>query len=112
MNSQTIGIVYLIHLDTPIGGKHPRQHYCGWALNLDNRVREHRESALEYLTEPKIDSRALSIVIGRGSKFLAWANMLGIKWNVVRVWESSPIDFEKKLKNTHNLSRYCPICNH
>lgn len=80
------GTVYLIHLKTKIGHA---QHYIGWALNVKGRLFHHRK--------------------GKGSRFLAAANSLGIDYDVVREWPGDK-QFERQLKNRKCAPRYCPIC--
>ncbi len=79
------GIVYLIHLDRPVG--HAR-HYTGWYQ--DPKRLAHHEA-------------------GTGANLLAVARQRGISWRVV---EKIPGDrnLERKLKNQGGASRRCPIC--
>ena len=103
------GSVYLIHLFEPLGapdphreerGRPPRKrpykaharHYLGWAKTngLKKRLKEHRA--------------------GTGSFFLAAANRAGIDYWVARYWHGKDRDFERKLKNTRSLPKYCPEC--
>ena len=102
-------VVYLIHIDEPVGriqtdetreqhGHGPRirqyqphaQHYIGWTVNLDARVREHKS--------------------GHGAGLLRAATDQGLAWSVVRTW---PGDWrlEKKLKARKESPSLCPICN-
>ena len=47
---------------------------------------------------------------GHGAKILKALNEKEIDYEVVRVWEDVDYDFERKLKNQKNSSRYCPKC--
>lgn len=92
-----MGVVYLIHLDSPIGPEkapdgHKAWHYIGWAQTggLDARLDAHRN--------------------GKGSKLLAEAARKGISWNVVRTWEGTR-DFERLLKRRGSAKRICPCCD-
>lgn len=86
--------VYLIHLDRPI--KHSR-HYIGYTAleSAELRLKRHKQ--------------------GDGAEFLAYANELGIEYDIARRWEfpdwKSARAFERKLKHYKNAPRYCPICN-
>lgn len=81
--------VYLIHLER----KHYHsQHYIGYAAkgNVKRRLSHHRA--------------------GRGARFLAAMNGLGIVYTVVRTWKKGDRTFERILKNRKNASRLCPAC--
>lgn len=79
------GIVYLIHLDSPVGHA---QHYTGWYAN-PLRLEHHSK--------------------GTGANLLAVARQRGISW---RVAEAIPGDrhLERQLKNRGGAKRRCPIC--
>jgi len=79
--------VYLIHLDEKMAHS---QHYCGYADDIDTRIEKHRK--------------------GNGSAFMTAVKKAGITWLVARVWPLATRHYERTLKNTHNLSLYCPIC--
>lgn len=83
----TKGTVYLIHLDEKISHA---QHYIGWALWFENRIRHHRK--------------------GTGAKFLAEAVRREINFDVVKTWENEDGNFEQLLKKQKNAKRFCPIC--
>jgi predicted GIY-YIG superfamily endonuclease len=81
-------MVYLIHLDEKY--KHA-QHYTGFAKrDAGERLETHRS--------------------GNGSKFLAAVNRAGIGYVISRIWENEGRTFERKIKNSKNVKRYCPIC--
>jgi predicted GIY-YIG superfamily endonuclease len=100
--SKKTGVVYLIHFEQPFGTANPARtnrkrpykpharHYCGWASKLIDRVRQHAQ--------------------GQGSALLRAVNKAGIGWQVVRTWKEADRHLERKIKNTHSLPKYCPVC--
>ena len=89
-------VCYLIHFERPYLAKtgkqqHKVQHYLGWTINLEKRVKLH--------------------ATGQGARLLAVVNTEGIGWSVVRLWENGSYALERKLKARHGYSTYCPICN-
>ena len=82
-------MVYLIHFNEPL---HHAQHYCGYTSKdeLQERMEAHRR--------------------GKGSRLLRAVSKAGIAWEVCRVWSDADRHFERRLKNTHKLSRHCPVC--
>lgn len=89
-------VCYLIHFETPYqsktGGQVKKaQHYLGWTINLDKRVKLHAS--------------------GKGARLLAIVNAESIPWAVVRIWSEGSLSLEKKLKARHNHADLCPICN-
>ena len=87
--------VYLIHLNKPIGDlNNPRgkaQHYIGWASDLANRIKYHRN--------------------GNGARLIQVVNAAGVGWEVVRTWPEGDKTLERRLKNWHKASQLCPVCN-
>jgi predicted GIY-YIG superfamily endonuclease len=85
-----MGLVYLIHLDTPLAHS---SHYIGFTKSISPlyRLRAHRA--------------------GVGANFLRAVNEAGIGYHVVRIWRWSSQDFERSLKNRKKASVFCPICN-
>jgi predicted GIY-YIG superfamily endonuclease len=81
----TVGTTYLIHFDRPY--RHV-SHYAGWALDLEQRIADHRE--------------------GKGARLIEVINEAGIGWEVVRTWPGTTRDFERHLKDTRHLKHYCP----
>ena len=82
-------MIYLIHLETKL--KHAG-HYLGFVeseSNLINRIEYHMN--------------------GRGSLFLKAVKEAGINYKVVRLKEGDRNE-ERRIKNTKNVSKYCPIC--
>ena len=80
------GTVYLIHFDRPY--RHAR-HYTGWTRDLVARLSEH--------------------AAGHGARLMAVITEAGISWQLARTWSAGRA-FERRLKNRHGASRYCPIC--
>lgn len=81
-------MIYLIHFDKPL--KHA-SHYIGFVeRNLKKRIERHRA--------------------GSGAKILRAANEAKISWDVVRTWPDGTRDDERKLKNSKNSKRLCPVC--
>lgn len=81
-------MVYLLHLSRPM--KHA-QHYIGWAQNFEGRMAHHRG--------------------GSGARFTQVAVERGIDLIVARTWDQGDRSFERRLKNWHKSSDFCPICN-
>ncbi len=77
---------YLIHFERPIFGA---QHYLGWALDIDARVRLHLR--------------------GRGARLVRQALAANIRVELVRVWLGADTARERELKRTAP-KRYCPLC--
>jgi hypothetical protein len=89
-------MLYLIHSVLPIGGsgRNSAQHYLGYSPSPSTaalRVQQHRQGNGSCLT------RAMMRVSGQR---LLLAN----------VWEGTRDD-ERLLKNRHQLSVLCPVCN-
>jgi hypothetical protein len=89
-------MLYLFHSVLPVGGtgSNGAQHYLGYSpsrLTLAQRVQKHRDGRGACLT------RAMMRVPGQR---LLLAN----------VWEGTRLD-ERTLKNRHQLSVLCPVCN-
>ena len=75
------------------GGASPRGralHYCGWASNIRARLALH--------------------IAGEGSRLCRAVARSGYELRLVRVWHGQGRDYERALKNGHNLARVCPIC--
>lgn len=85
------GTLYLLHFSEPLAHS---QHYIGWTgmdSTVKRRLARHRK--------------------GRGAAITAAASAKGIKLRLVRVWEGSCRNFERRLKKARNHSRLCPVCN-
>lgn len=84
-------ITYLLHLDRPLGGPvHFARHYVGQTVDLDRRLRQHRE--------------------GEGARMLAVATERGISFDVVRTWPGGR-ETERRIKRGHRGPRLCPVCS-
>ena len=84
--------VYLLHFDRPLSHA---QHYCGYTPNgVEQRLQTH--------------------LAGNGAKLVKAVVEAGRKVEVARVWEEDDWKAararERRMKNTHHLPRYCPIC--
>lgn len=80
--------VYILHFDHPY--KHAR-HYVGWANDVQARLKHHRD--------------------GSGARLCQVLNLAGITYQIARIFEGQDKTFERKLKNTNQTARYCPVCN-
>ncbi len=80
--------VYLIHFLTPY--KHAR-HYTGYANDIDDRLKHH--------------------AAGQGARLMEVIKENNINWVCVRRWPGATRNDERKLKNSHQMPRLCPICN-
>ncbi|MCU0547272.1 MAG: hypothetical protein MUE44_34795 [Oscillatoriaceae cyanobacterium Prado104] len=83
--------VYLLHFSKPITPGRPAQHYLGWASDLDDRIRKHRN--------------------GKGSRLCQVAKERGISFELAEVWKGDRA-LERKLKQNKNSPKICPICYH
>lgn len=81
--------VYLLCFETPY--KHSR-HYCGFGLDVYRRV------------DAQLQNKRTA------AKFVKVVHKAGIKIHLARLWPGESRSFERRLKNTHNLKKYCPIC--
>jgi hypothetical protein len=84
-------MLYLLHFNTPY--RHAR-HYLGYTtdeLHLLDRLQTHR--------------------LGTGARLLQVIGEAGIRWQLARVWPSGDRHAERRIKNTHGLAPYCPLCN-
>ena len=89
--------VYLLHFDKPLRQDENREakHYCGWTPNgVEQRLKIH--------------------LSGNGAKLVKATVENGSQVEVVRVWEEKDWEAararERRMKNTHHLPSYCPIC--
>lgn len=84
--------VYLLHFDKPLCHA---QHYCGWTGN-------------------GVAARLATHLKGNGAKIIAAAVCSGLTIRVVRTWQHDSWREarcqERRLKNTHHLNYYCPVC--
>jgi hypothetical protein len=79
------GVVYLIHLDQPVGHA---QHYTGWYQN-PRRLSYHGSAG--------------------GARLLAIAAKRGISWRVV-LEVPGDRNLERQLKNRGGARKRCPVC--
>ena len=79
--------VYLLHFERPY--KHAR-HYLGYSKDIEGRLEEHRK--------------------GCGARLLFIIKEAGIGFVLARVWKGKSRKWERKLKDSHNVPRYCPLC--
>lgn len=91
MDSNLVGLTYLLHLDRPMGGR--CQHYVGWTVDLEQRISSHRTGARERCV------------------FTHEARERGIGFVIARVWTDVTIHHEKQIKAAKNHKRFCPLCN-
>lgn len=99
---EQVGSVYLLHFHPPgepevcstLGGwgRYGAQHYVGWALDLEARMREHRSHS------------------GRGAKVVRELLARGLDFSVVRVWEGATKELENRIKMSGRYRDACPIC--
>jgi len=83
-------MIYLIHFLEPISERHTTQHYIGYTDSLPERIQSHRS--------------------GYGARLTQVAKERGIGFRVVRLWRGDR-SLERKLKNRHDATRMCPVCN-
>jgi len=81
--------LYLLHLE-------PRYrhagHYLGWSTDVGRRLAEH-------------------LAGGASSSPLIRAQLAaGGRVELVRVWVDADRTAERRMKNQHNLARFCPTC--
>jgi hypothetical protein len=103
--------VYIIHLREKI---YHSQHYVGLCYESPyDRLEVHRSTIWEPLDEPIEIKPGIFVkgkVIGNGAKFLAYANFLGIHYDISKIyWNVNPW-WEVGIKATNNTRRYCPTC--
>lgn len=77
---------YLLHFD---GNIHGAQHYLGWSVHIDRRIRQHLR--------------------GDGARLVRQALNAGIAVELVRIWITADRRQEYDLKRKTPKS-YCPIC--
>jgi len=82
--------VYLLHFSRPICPSRSTQHYIGWALDLDQRIRTHRH--------------------GKGSRLCQVARERGITFRVAEIWKGDR-SLERRLKAYKNAPKLCPLCS-
>ena len=87
-----ISHVYLLHFANPL---YHARHYCGWTPN-------------------GVEQRLATHLSGNGAKLVKAVVANGSAVVVARIWECSnwqeARQQERRMKNTHNLPSYCPVC--
>ncbi len=79
--------VYILHFDRPY---HHAKHYVGYAKDVEARIERHKA--------------------GNGARLIQVITEAGIGFVVARVWKGKTRTFERKIKDSHNTAKYCPIC--
>lgn len=79
--------VYLIHFSTPY--EHAA-HYVGYAEDIEKRLDEH--------------------AAGHGTRLTQVVTEAGIDLWVARLWMGKDRSFERRLKDCHKTSEFCPFC--
>ena len=80
------GVVYLLHFDFPYC--HAR-HYMGYSVDLDQRLKAHRN--------------------GRGARLIEVITAAGTGFSVARTWNGDR-HLERSLKRRKKSPALCPIC--
>ena len=80
---------YLLHFN---GRVHGAQHYMGWSVDVERRVRLH--------------------LSGRGARLVRQALRAGLGIELVRVWPGLDRRDERRLKRVRAPIGYCPRCRH
>jgi hypothetical protein len=89
-------MLYLLHATLPVGGtgSNGAQHYLGYSPSPSTvalRVQKHRQGAGACLTQAMMRMRGQQLILAN-------------------VWQGTRHD-ERTLKNRHQLSVLCPVCN-
>lgn len=72
----------------------------------------HAKHYVGFVEKPEgLDARMKKHKNGSGSKLMAAVAKRGIDFVIARTWENADRNFERKIKNTNNTKRFCPICN-
>lgn len=91
-----MGIVYLLHFDSPLGNeKHQAIHYVGFSQNrrtLKARIEHHQNGTARCSITNALKEK-------------------GIGFQLATTFKKVERAFERKLKNTKKVARYCPICH-
>ncbi len=80
------GTIYLLHFDRPLAHA---QHYVGFAVNVEARIKSHRK--------------------GTGARLPAVFAELGIGFTVAHTWPGDRTE-ERRIKNMRSSPKLCPIC--
>lgn len=79
--------VYILHFSTRVGHA---LHYVGWANDVPGRVKHHKAGSGARLTQVAVER--------------------GVEMTLARTFDGADKSFERRLKNTNNTAKYCPIC--
>jgi len=107
-----MGWVYIIHFNKKLSHA---GHYCGYAgRSLRRRLTSHRETTWIPFEKPvRLDDGR--VIAGKkhgpGAVIMGVVNSKGIRWEVAKIFRNVTRAFERQIKNTKHLARYCPICN-
>ena len=82
-----IGFCYLLHFTEPY--QHAA-HYLGFTTDLADRLTAHAH--------------------GQGARLTQVVKAAGIGWTLTRVWTEATRFDERRLKNQHGATRFCPTC--
>lgn len=87
------GVVYMLHFEPgiPVAGNRFARHYIGWTTDVERRFAQH--------------------VSGQGSPLVAAAVARGAQVELARTWVGVDRFFERRLKNLHAATHYCPVCS-
>ena len=81
-----MGTVYLLHFDRPY--RHTA-HYMGWALDVEARIKQHRD--------------------GNGARLMRVIKDAGIGFQLARTWKGDR-KLERRLKKQKQARKLCKIC--
>lgn len=79
--------VYLLHFEHKLAHA---AHYVGFTENIVQRLEDHGHC--------------------KGARLMQVIREKAIHYELARVWWGQDRSFERKLKNTHAVKFYCPIC--
>lgn len=84
-------MVYLIHFQEKL---HHAQHYIGFVAGGNKAL----------------ENRWLQHVNNCGAKILRACNLVGIEYEIVKVWRKGDRSFERWLKKKKKARCMCPVC--
>lgn len=75
--------------------------------------RDERANSCHYLgwTSRTPEERLADHLAGAGSPLVLAAHRRGLDVRIARTWQHADRNFERALKNQHNLRLQCPDCN-
>ena len=112
VHEEPAGIVYLLHLDRPVG--RPQSAAAREEYGLPPRQEEYEPHAGHYLgTTNDLARRLQEHLSGNGSHLIAAARDEGIGFTLVRAWVAeNRWALERTLSALKNNPRLCPLCTH